>query len=219
MPYPPRFNMAYLITEAILVSLLVFENTYHLRMVYVYCAPNADHVLKQPQLIFKFYFRVLQMERVYCITVPVTTILIYLYLRNGPLDSCMDQFSLLYVSWWEVKNQNNPPFSIDSYPFTFPTSVYGMHSVICTKWHIEHTHSCECVCVLTHIHPNSKLLAWNKQKDLSWPLCVQRWRLKGAVHSEPYFFIASTMTAVFQVYGGKKNHFSFNPQQRILTFH
>ena len=52
MPYPPRFNTAYLITEAILVSLLVFENTYHLRMVCVYCAPNADHVLKQPQLIF-----------------------------------------------------------------------------------------------------------------------------------------------------------------------
>lgn len=99
MPYPPRFNMAYLITEAILVTLLGFENTYHLRMVHVYCASKADHVLKQSQMIFfLFFFSILQMERVYCITVSVTTIHIYLYPRNGTLVTCMNQFSLLYIS-------------------------------------------------------------------------------------------------------------------------
>ena len=140
---------------------------------------------------------------VYCITVSVTTILIYLCLRNGTLDTCMNQLSLLYISWWEGENQNNPPFSVDSYPFIFPTSVYDMNSVICTKWHIEHMHSRESMHGLTHTYPKSKLPALNKQKDLSWPLCVQRWGLKGAAIWSPIYSQQAPWQLFFRSLGKK----------------
>lgn len=133
----------------------------------------------------------------------MTTILIYLYPRNGTLDTYMNQFSLLYISWWEGRNQNNPPFSIDSYPFTFPSSIYGMRSVICTKWPIEHMHSLS-VCMCSHTYTPTAGY-WHEINRKTYPdLCVWEVETEGCCPFWALFLHSKHHDSCFSGLWGKK---------------